>query len=99
MKRVHDMIKTYSRMHRTDKYSQQELIEERTKKNDTRDNTIHSILALGIVSMVEDDWFLIVWNLGNEDFSNFTKRNYLKKISTLSNQLGLLLLFITIQGY
>ena len=86
-------------MHRTDNYSQQALIEERTKKSDTRDNTFHLILALGIVSMVECDWFLIVSNLGNEDFSIFTKRNYLKKIPTLSNQLGLLSLFITIQGY
>ena len=64
-------------------------IEERAKKIDTYDNTLPSIKTLGIVWMAEEDVFTFLSNSVDDNF-RFTKRNFLKKISTLFDPLGLL---------
>ena len=64
-------------------------IEERAKKIDIKDNILPLIKTLGIVWMAEEDIFTFLANNFDANF-NFTKRNFLKKISTLFDPLGLL---------
>ena len=64
-------------------------IEERAKKIDIKDNILPSTKTLGIVWMAEEDTFTFLSNNVHDDF-NYTKRNFLKKISTLFDPLGLL---------
>ena len=64
-------------------------IEERAKKIDIKDNILPSTKTLGIVWMAEGDTFTFLSNHAHDDF-NYTKRNFLKKISTLFDPLGLL---------
>ena len=64
-------------------------IEERAKKIDIKDNILPLIKTLGIVWMAEEDIFTFLANNIDANF-NFTKRNFLKKISTLFDPLGLL---------
>ena len=64
-------------------------IEERAKKIDIIDNILPSTKTLGIVWMAEEDTFTFLSNNVPDDF-NYTKRNFLKKISTLFDPFGLL---------
>ena len=64
-------------------------IEERAKKIDIKDNILPSLKTLGIVWIAEEDKFTFLSNNVNDGF-NYTKRNFLKKISTLFDPLGLL---------
>ena len=64
-------------------------IEERAKKIDIKDNILPSTKTLRIVWMTEEDTFTFLSNKVHDDF-NYTKRNFLKKISTLFDPLGLL---------
>ena len=67
-------------------------IEERVKKIDIKDNILPSTKILGIVWMAEEDIFTFLSNNVHNGF-NYTKRNFLKKILTLFDPLGLLALF------
>ena len=67
-------------------------IEERAKKIDIKDNILPSTKILGIVWMAEEDTFTFLSNNVRDGF-NYTKRNFLKKILTLFDPLGLLILF------
>ena len=67
-------------------------IEERAKKIDIKDNILPSTKILGIVWMAEEDIFTFLSNNVHNGF-NYTKRNFLKKILTLFDPLGLLALF------
>ena len=67
-------------------------IEERAKKIDIKDNILPSTKILGIVWMAEEDIFTFLSNNVHDGF-NYTKRNFLKKILTLFDPLGLLVLF------
>ena len=64
-------------------------IEERAKKIDIKDNILPSTKTLGIVWMAEGETFTFLSNNTHDDF-NYTKRNILKKISTLFDPLRLL---------
>ena len=64
-------------------------IEERAKKIDIKDNILPSTKTLGIVWMAEEDTFTFLSNNVHDDF-NYTKRNFLKKISTLFSPLEFL---------
>ena len=64
-------------------------IEERAKKIDIKDNILPSLKTLGIVWIAEEDKFTFSSNNVDDGF-NYTKRNVLKKISTLFDPLGLL---------
>ena len=57
-------------------------IEERAKKIDIKDNILPLMKTLGIVWMAEEDIFTFLANNVDANF-NFTKRNFLKKISTI----------------
>ena len=67
---------------------------ERAKKIDIKDISYQQNLrnltkTLGIVWMAEQDIFTILSNDVDDDF-NYTKRNFLKRMSTLFDPLGLL---------
>ena len=64
-------------------------IEERAKKIDIKDNILPSLKTLGIVWIAEEDKFTFLSNNVDDGF-NYTKRNFLKKISTLFDPLELL---------
>ena len=57
-------------------------IEERAKKVDIKDNILPSLKTLGIVWIAEEDKFTFLSNNVDDSF-NYTKGNFLKKISTL----------------
>ena len=63
-------------------------LEERVRKIDIKDNILPSRKTLGIVWMVEEDTFTFLSNNVDDDFT-YTKRNFLKEISTLFDPLGL----------
>ena len=63
-------------------------IEERAKNIDIKDNILPSTKTLGIVWMAEKDTFTFLSNNADDDFK-YTKRNFLKKIPTLFDLLGL----------
>ena len=64
-------------------------IEERAKEIDISDNILPSTKTLGIVWMAEEDTFTFLSTNVHDDF-NYTKRNFLKKISILFDPLGFL---------
>ena len=64
-------------------------IEERAKKIDIKDNILPSLKTLGIVWIAKEDKFTFSSNNVDNGF-NYTKRIFLKKISTLFDPLGLL---------
>ena len=61
-------------------------IKERAKKIDIKDNILPSRKTLGMVWMAEQDTLTFLSNNVDDDF-NYTKRNFLKKISTLIDPL------------
>ena len=67
-------------------------IEERAEKIDIKDKILPSTETLGIVWMAEENTFTFLSNNVHDDF-NDRKRNFLKKISTLFDPLGLLVPF------
>ena len=64
-------------------------IEERAKEINISDNILPSTKTLGIVWMAEEYTFTFLSTSVRDDF-NYTKRNFLKKISTLFDPLGFL---------
>ena len=65
-------------------------IEKRAKEIDISDNILPSTKTLGIVWMAEEDTFTFL-STNVHDNLNYTKRNFLKKISTLFDPLGFLM--------